>query len=68
MLMAGRDFGTIVDRKAKLNVPAEACCQDQTQEDGAFAEEMTRKAQYSGSLQQYWPKPFDATTGYEVLD
>ena len=60
ILMAGRDFGQIVDRgKARVSGDAAAGGWSLREDDATnVAEETLRKAQSSGTLQQYWPKPF----------
>ena len=60
ILMAGRDFGQIVDRSKGRGGGDLAAGLWSNKEDDAsnVAEETLRRAQSSGTLQQYWPKPF----------
>jgi len=61
ILMAGRDFGEIVDRTKGGQGGSDVSASSWNKDDAASdaAENAVRKAQFFGSLRQYWPKPFD---------
>ena len=62
ILMAGRDFGqTVLKNKPRASDALAGSWADlnEEQERSNAAEETTRRAQYSGSVEQHWPKPFE---------